>query len=223
MDVDVAPPPAQRPDRRLQVLARCARPARPRVRPLLAFVIAIAMLAAVAACRAFLLVVFAVAVLSKTATAARRRAFASAVAAFGVGPAPAPLIAAAVVASELAAVALLCAAPARGCAASAALLAVFTLAIARALRTGKRVACRCFGSSGAALGASHAVRNALLLAVAVAGTAMAAAGTGAGHIGLSSWCAATIAGGTAGAVMTRWDDVAYALGFTHGPMSRGAS
>lgn len=180
------------------------------------------MIVAVAACRAFLLVVFAVAVLSKTATAARRRAFTSAVAAFGIRRALRPT-AAAVVASELAAVALLCAAPAPGFTACVALLAVFTVAIARALRTGKRVACRCFGSSGAALGPGHAVRNALLLAVAVAGAAMAAAGTGAGHIDVSSWCAATIAGGAAGAVMTRWDDVAYVLGFTNRPASRGAS
>jgi hypothetical protein len=44
----------------------------------------------------------------------------------------------------------------------------FTVAIARAMRSGVRVACPCFGPSGMPLGPVHIVRNAVIAAIALA-------------------------------------------------------
>jgi hypothetical protein len=49
------------------------------------------------------------------------------------------------------------------------LLAGFTLAIAVAIRRSVRTTCRCFGASTTPLGASHLVRNGVLLLVALTG------------------------------------------------------
>ncbi|MDR8413503.1 hypothetical protein MTP10_32800 [Nonomuraea sp. 3-1Str] len=49
------------------------------------------------------------------------------------------------------------------------LLAAFTVAIAVALRRGRRAPCRCFGASAAPLGARHLVRNGLLIIAAALG------------------------------------------------------
>ncbi|MFI1581741.1 MauE/DoxX family redox-associated membrane protein [Embleya sp. NPDC020630] len=59
---------------------------------------------------------------------------------------------------------------------AAVLLLAFTVAIAGALRRGRRSSCRCFGASDAPLGARHLARNAVLLAAACAGAAAAMLG-----------------------------------------------
>jgi len=62
-----------------------------------------------------------------------------------------------------------------GLALATALLAVFTVAIALAVRRGVRAPCQCFGASTTPLGARHLVRNVLLVAAAVTGAAGSAA------------------------------------------------
>lgn len=90
--------------------------------------------------------------------------------------APARLIhtlAAAVVATELAIVALLLL-PATvpiGFAAATGLLLAFTGAILIALRRGNRTPCRCFGAAEQPLGRTHVIRNAGLLILGAAGLA----------------------------------------------------
>jgi hypothetical protein len=81
--------------------------------------------------------------------------------------------AAAIVALEAAVPVLLLLLPAAGFCLAIALLGVFLVAIVRAHRAGSRVACRCFGDSGSALGPRHAVRNAALIVVAALGAATA--------------------------------------------------
>ncbi|SBT43481.1 MauE/DoxX family redox-associated membrane protein [Micromonospora auratinigra] len=83
-------------------------------------------------------------------------------------------LAAAVVAAEFTAVALLALLPPAGFALSAALLLAFTVAIVRNLRRGGAT-CRCFGRSAAPLGRHHVWRNLFLVGCAVAG-ALAPAG-----------------------------------------------
>jgi hypothetical protein len=56
-----------------------------------------------------------------------------------------------------------------GIALAGALLAAFTAAIGTALKRGRRVPCRCFGSSSTPIGPSHLVRNAILLISTLAG------------------------------------------------------
>ena len=56
---------------------------------------------------------------------------------------------------------------------AAALLVCFTVVIAKALRQGGRVTCRCFGAESAPIGARHIGRN-LLLALAAAGASAGA-------------------------------------------------
>ncbi|NUW31282.1 methylamine utilization protein MauE [Nonomuraea sp. SMC257] len=52
------------------------------------------------------------------------------------------------------------------------LLAAFTVAIAVALRRGRRAPCRCFGASAAPLGPRHLVRNGLLITATLLGLAL---------------------------------------------------
>lgn len=62
---------------------------------------------------------------------------------------------------------------------AALLLAAFTGAVARAVRRGAAVPCRCFGASKTPLGRRHLVRNAVLLVAAGLGLAGALAAGGA--------------------------------------------
>jgi hypothetical protein len=84
---------------------------------------------------------------------------------------PPRLGAAAIVGLEAAVPVLLILLPLAGFCLAVALLGVFLVAIVRAHRAGSRVACRCFGDSGAPLGPRHAVRNAALIVVALLGAA----------------------------------------------------
>ncbi|MEW9534022.1 MauE/DoxX family redox-associated membrane protein [Microbispora sp. NPDC049125] len=59
------------------------------------------------------------------------------------------------------------------------LLLGFAVVLMAALRRGTAERCRCFGGSDEPIGRRHVARNAVLVACAVAGTAMTAAGGGA--------------------------------------------
>ncbi|MER7009630.1 MauE/DoxX family redox-associated membrane protein [Dactylosporangium sp. NPDC000555] len=92
----------------------------------------------------------------------------------GLGSRPARVAAVATVAAEsLVAVAVLVPAVHRVALACAVLLlGAFVLVLARVLRAGRAVACRCFGRGAAPVAARHVVRNVVL--AALAGLALAA-------------------------------------------------
>jgi hypothetical protein len=170
-------------------------------------------------CRAQLGAVFLAALVEKLRS---RRAFAELVESLrelGVLPAPAWVgVGVALAALEAAVVALLAAAPAAGFALALVLLVSFVAVLARALRRGRRVRCRCFGAAGGILGREHLARDAALALVAAAGLAAQSAAPGAG----APAAALLVAGGTgalAGLLVARWDDLAYLLG--HRPATEG--
>jgi hypothetical protein len=163
-------------------------------------------------CRALLGAVFLAALGEKLRS---RRAFAELVESLrelAVLPAPVWIgVGASLAALEAAVVALLAAAPAAGFALALALLASFVWVLARALRRGSRVRCRCFGATGGILGREHVARDAALALVAAAGLAAQSATPGAG----APAAVLLAAGGTgalAGLLVARWDDLAYLLG-----------
>ena len=161
-------------------------------------------------CRALLVVVLGAAVAGKL----RRRAFASFTVALGAFGLPAAIarapLAAAIVALEATAAVLLVAAPALGYALALALIAAFTAVLRRVVRSGRRVACWCFGASTAPVGTSHLVRNATLLAVIGLGIA-AAALAGGEPVALAAHPLALACGALAGAAIARWDDLAFVV------------
>jgi Methylamine utilisation protein MauE len=88
------------------------------------------------------------------------------------------------------------------------LLAAFVPAIGYTLRRGAAVRCRCFGSSGTPLGYPHLVRNALLIAVAVAGLLGNASIEGTGPAAALPAAAVSVAAGVvAAAVLIRLDEI----------------
>jgi hypothetical protein len=115
-------------------------------------------------------------------------------------------LAVSVIAAEAAVPVLLSIPPtmASGFGLSAALLAAFSLAIAIALRHGRRVPCRCFGSSRTPLGASHLARNTILLILALAG----GLATG-GHVPPAGVAVAAVAGALAAIPVLALDDITY--------------
>ncbi|MFI7038755.1 MauE/DoxX family redox-associated membrane protein [Microbispora rosea] len=96
---------------------------------------------------------------------------------------PSRLVAALVVAAEIAVAPLLAWRPTTlaGFGVALGLLVAFTAAIVVALRRGRRVPCRCFGASAVPVGAGHLARNAVLIVAAAAGAVQA--GAGAVHAG----------------------------------------
>ncbi|MEV4324022.1 MauE/DoxX family redox-associated membrane protein [Microbispora rosea] len=96
---------------------------------------------------------------------------------------PSRLVAALVVAAEIAVAPLLAWRPTAlaGFGVALGLLVAFTAAIVVALRRGRRVPCRCFGASAVPVGAGHLARNAVLIVAAAAGAVQA--GAGAVHAG----------------------------------------
>ncbi|MDQ0753873.1 putative membrane protein YphA (DoxX/SURF4 family) [Streptomyces africanus] len=154
--------------------------------------------------RALLTAVFLIAVVGKVGRAGAFSAFADSLRPLAALSAPAVrTVALAVVALEgavcLALILPYTPATRAGLPAATALLAVFTVVIARAVGRGTTVRCRCFGRSTAPLGRAHVVRNGLLASVAGAGAAAAmvtdpAGGPDPGMVAVA-WCAGAVAGG----------------------------
>ncbi|MEO3796970.1 MauE/DoxX family redox-associated membrane protein [Nonomuraea sp. B10E15] len=162
-------------------------------------------------CRILLALVFVAAAGSKVRGRRGFIEFRATVSAFGVKARWSSAVAGAVIACELAAAALMpvgVTAPA-GLGIGAALLIVFSLVIASALRRGTSTSCRCFGTSTQPLGARHLVRNAILLmtaGVGLAGTVLT------GHMGSAGFdTAALIVSGfaavVAAALVIAYDDL----------------
>jgi hypothetical protein len=160
------------------------------------------------ACRALLVVVLATAATSKLGGPRPLHELARSLRAFGLPAAlAAPPVAAAVIAGEATSAALLLAAPLPGYLLAVGLVGAFTLAIATALARHRRVVCRCFGATTTPITGAHLLRNAILLAAAIAGVfAHHASRTAARADG---WWLAIVIGVILGAAITRWDDLAY--------------
>ncbi|MEV0265426.1 MauE/DoxX family redox-associated membrane protein [Streptomyces sp. NPDC050617] len=165
---------------------------------------------AAVSCRTLLVVVFAVAVVSKLSSAESFSAFVRSVRELaGLSPSRGRAAARLVVGAEAAGAVLLMLPRPRpltmagfvllGC-----LLGAFTIAMAASLRRGLRVPCRCFGASTSSAGALPLVRNGLLIVAAVTGAAGTFHGVPTAPGGLA------VAAGTGlvlGAVVTVFDDI----------------
>lgn len=120
-------------------------------------------------CQCVLLLVFAVSAVSKVRDRKSLLAFRKATAALlprAAARAAGPAAVTVVVVEVAVVVALAVPGAVRvGLLASVGLLAVFTVAIAAALRRGTTASCRCFGASATPLGARHLVRNGVLIAL----------------------------------------------------------
>jgi hypothetical protein len=79
-----------------------------------------------------------------------------------------------------------------------------------ARRQGRQPICNCFGSSAAALGARHVVRNCLIAAVAIAGLAAQPAG-GQPHIAAAPAILVVGLALLAGVAIATWEDLASLL------------
>ncbi|MFI0453956.1 MauE/DoxX family redox-associated membrane protein [Actinomadura sp. 6N118] len=166
-------------------------------------------------CRCLIGVVFIASVAGKTGNSAFRdfvratRTLLAAVVPRKVSRKAAQPVSVTVLAAEVAVpVALVPAATMRlGLGLAAILLLAFGLFIAAALKRGVRTSCRCFGASSAApLRKHHLVRNALLVAAALAGMA------GSGDLGSAHSGGLVLAGGVglvAAVLVARMDDLIY--------------
>ncbi|MBK7858127.1 MAG: hypothetical protein IPJ65_05785 [Archangiaceae bacterium] len=160
--------------------------------------------------RVALLTVFAAAAASKVGSAQRWRDFARAT--FELSGLGRPG-AVAVVAAELTTVGLLVLAPPLGQALAVVLLTAFAAALARALKAGRQVACRCFGARASPVSTASLTRNGLLVAFAVAGFCLTRLAPGASVTELLP--VAIGLGVLVGFALTRWEDLAFA--FTGSP------
>lgn len=87
-----------------------------------------------------------------------------------------------------------------------AVLMMFTASAAWAMRGGRRLQCRCFGSDGGEMGTSHLVRNGLLLSIATLAATMSDDATPA----MSTNTALAFLGGLALAfAFSHWNHLAY--------------
>ncbi|MFB4298829.1 MauE/DoxX family redox-associated membrane protein [Actinomadura sp. NTSP31] len=162
------------------------------------------------AARCVLGLTFLVAVAGKLRGRNAFRAFRRSVPGLAPGLPPAAT-SAAVVAAEAAVVVLLAigsTAPA-GLALAGAVLLAFALAIHRALRTGRRATCRCFGTGAAPVGRVHVARNLALATVAAGGLAAHLAAPGTAHP--AGAAVAVAAGGVLTLVFLFFDELADLL------------
>src|SRR5690242_1242757 len=158
-------------------------------------------------CRVVVGVVFLVALASKARPAGFRR-FVRSLRRLDAVPAARVRLVAGTVATAEAAVVVLVALPARwtavaGFVLAAGLLTAFAVAIVGTLRRGLRVPCACFGRSSAPMGPHHVVRNAALVAVAIAGAVTTRPGSG----GAGGLAVAAAAGLVLGGLTTVLDDL----------------
>ncbi|MFI1869955.1 MauE/DoxX family redox-associated membrane protein [Streptomyces jumonjinensis] len=164
-----------------------------------------------AACAVCLVVVFATAAVGKVRGASTFAAFVDTVKDLRLVPERwARGCARLLVAGETAAALLLLTAPlapragTAGFILAAALLAVFTTAVALTVARRTGVRCRCFGASASPLGARHAVRNGVLTVVALTGAVLAPAVV---RVRPAEALLAVCAGTLAGALAVVWDDI----------------
>ena len=159
--------------------------------------------------RALLVIVFAVAAIGKFGSRGRFDAFTASLAPLVPRTGRRRSVAAGIATVEVAIVVLL-ALPSTvtaGLALAVALLASFCVGIAHALRRGRVLSCRCFGSNGGALTRTHLVRNGLLLTAATAAALSPATGPPAPAAAFP----ALLVGGFLALLVVNWDQLAGLL------------
>ena len=160
-----------------------------------------------------LFVIFVASFASKVRSRAALAAFADSLAGFGIEGTRLQACTAGIVITAEAAAAVLVALPftaSWGLTAGALIITVFTVQASIARRRGLRPVCLCFGSSTSALGARHITRNALIIAVAIAGL-LAEFGSGRTHLAVAPVVLATGIAVIAGTAVVVWDDLAALL------------
>ncbi|CAG6392501.1 hypothetical protein NMG29_13930 [Streptomyces cocklensis] len=163
--------------------------------------------------RLLLITVFALALAGKVSSRDAWQEFVQSVRSMAVidrGKAPAAAVA---TAAAEAAVVVLAVIPLRlaGTAAfllAAGLLGCLTVAVAKVVRRGAAVPCRCFGASQTPLGVAHVVRNLILVATALLGLAGSLAH---GHLDVAFCAVVAVFGAGLGLLMARWDDLVSLL------------
>jgi hypothetical protein len=165
-------------------------------------------------CRVLLVAVFLVAALSKLRSRSALEGFLSSIRALDLLPPNAAGPAAAVViAGELAVPALL-AVPATvlaGFAVAIIISAAFMVVILGAIRSGRQVPCGCFGISTQTLGMPHVVRDAVLLAAAVAG-GFGSARLGTSELDSAGMAVSLAAAGICAVLLIGFDDLVELFG-----------
>lgn len=159
------------------------------------------------ALRCLIGVVFLAATAGKVRSRTSWQEFVASLAAMRVVPARLVPAAAGVVGlAEAAVPVLLLVPPARrlGHVLAALLLVAFSIGIAVTLGRRQRVACRCFGATGAPLGRRHLLRNGLLTTAALVGVAAAGA---TGDVPLAGVAVAAVAGAVGGLLFVWFDDI----------------
>jgi len=162
-------------------------------------------------CQVLLAAVFAAAVFGKARSRTAFASFTRDLPRFGLpgGSAAAP-VGLGIVLAEAATVGLLFAVPLSGFLLALVMLLGFSTGIAIALRRGERVPCRCFGSSRNPVGVPHLIRNGLLAGAAIVGALIELAWSG-GQPETALRLVAAILGALSGLLLTRWDDLLFAL------------
>lgn len=158
--------------------------------------------------RALVVIVFVVAAAGKTGSRGRFDAFAASLAPLVRRPGWRRSVAAVTVAVELVVVVLVVlpwTVPA-GLALAAALLACFCVGIANAVRRGRVLTCRCFGSNGGALSRTHLVRNGSLSAAAASAAAVSPV-----PVAPAAALPALLVGGFLALLVIHWDALAGLL------------
>jgi methylamine utilization protein MauE len=160
--------------------------------------------------------VFGLAVLGKLRARSDWRAFVTSLTAMRVATtATAPSLAIAVVVAEAATCVLLVlpGVPAAGEGSAAIMLGSLTVVVARVVGSGRRVSCGCFGRTTVALSVRHVVRNGALAALAVAAgmRELAAQAPAFTDAGLPVAILATATAALAVVLITRLDDLVWAL------------
>ncbi|MDO3687524.1 MauE/DoxX family redox-associated membrane protein [Micromonospora sp. C28ISP2-4] len=159
------------------------------------------------ALRCLIGVVFLAATYGKVHSRVSWREFVASLAAMRVVPARlVPAVAGVVGLAEAAVPVLLLVPPTRrlGHVLAALLLVAFSSGIIITLSRRQRVACRCFGATGAPLGRRHLLRNGLLIAAAAVGVAAAGA---TGEVAPAGVAVAAVAGAVSGLLFVWFDDI----------------
>ncbi len=160
-------------------------------------------------CASLLALVLATAAWGKLSRPAALQSFVRSLAGFGVPRSRLAsfAVAAGVISAEVCCALLIALRPRAGLAAALVLLGAFTVAAARALRSGEKAQCRCFGKTGAPLAPHHLARNGLLMALAALGLVAGAIPSTSQPLPLQLTVA--VLGLIPAAAFIRWDDLAF--------------
>jgi uncharacterized membrane protein len=163
--------------------------------------------------RAMLFVIFAASAISKVRSRTAFAEFADSLAGFGIRDARLQARTGGMVITAEAAAAAAVALPFTviwGLMAGGLIIAIFTAQASIARRHGLRPVCNCFGASKSTLGARHAVRNGLIIAVAATGL-LAEFASGRSHLAVGPVVLAIGIAVIAGTAVIVWDDLATLL------------